>query len=345
MSSHSNTPTSSSSVALPILGQTTPSSPVFFFWDPESNCLLSSNVPYFPSCGIPRRARHSVNNRFHLPQYYRGSDPARPFYHHSQVFKSSSLLRSLVYVPLKQVEVSAVSSPDCSAIEWISSLVKPWLGLRNFLHACCNALGHEWIQQPEHEERSIAPFDVPSPTVKEAQARVFAERRYLNHLVAIFAYRVYLFEEQHRHNDRTVCHEPSWLTYLMSHSDVSPLVIIGTSGEHQTAADALNELGHMGVTRFLQHNGKSRVGALIDPSSVGACTHIAVYLGAHIPVWFNWKTAQQSYHRYSTAYGGLPPIEFIPPENWRDLAIRISAHPFIRRAQKSVKDCVQTNSC
>jgi hypothetical protein len=306
---------------------TTSQPSVHFFYDPDTRRLFSSNVSYFPSCGIPRNSRNPVNPRFHLPQYYRPEDPARSFYHHKRVLETSDLLCSLAFVPKDHIQVIHLNETDCKTPGWISGEVAAWTSIRSFLHACCRALHHQFSDLPEHMDRITSPFDQIAPTREDAQNRVFMERRYINHLLAILSFRISLFEQRRDADDNDEFHEPAWLSYLSSHPDVASLEVIGTDNNRRNAHGALVELAHTAITKYLSGNSRDRVGVFVDPARVGAEDHISSFFRANIPVWFDWGIADRTYLSYSGAYGSRPPASFIPSANCIDQATRIQVYP------------------
>jgi hypothetical protein len=306
---------------------------VHFFYDPDTRRLFSSNVSYFPYCGIPRNSRNPVNPRFHLPQYYRPEDPVRSFYHHRRVLETSDLLRSLAFVPKNQIQVIYLNEMDHTTPGWIAAEVAEWTSLRDFIHACCVALEHQFGDLPEHADRTTFPFDKIASTREDAQNRVFMERRYINHLLAIFSFRIFLYEQRQHVNVDDEFHEPAWLSFLSSHPKVAHLEVIGTDNNRRHAHGVLVELGHTAITKYLAGNGRDRVGVFVDPARVGAQDHISIFFRANIPVWFDWGIADRTYSSYSGAYGSRPPASFIPSANCIDQAIRIQVYPSRPSAQ------------
>jgi hypothetical protein len=300
---------------------------IYFHYDPDCNRLFSSNVRHFPQCGIPRRARQLVNDRFHLPQFERGDDPVRPFFILGRPFEESDLLKSLHFVPLHEIQVFEFSGNQHLNPGWTSAFTSRWTLLEHFLYACCRALGYTFPDLPEHQEHYRIRELESAPSAEDARRRVFVWRKYLNHMVAALSYSIFVWSKEQAgpQDDHSI---PRWMTYLLQHPHVAPLKVLGPDEQERLAGYAVEELNLTIVPKFRITHATRRVGLFADPRALSASRHTSMCLRANVPVWFDWGPADATRMAASSAYGGRPPVAFIPPPGAHKSALTVNAFPY-----------------
>jgi hypothetical protein len=288
---------------------------VYYFYDKDKDRLFSSNVPVFPPCGRFRQARDHMNSRYHLPQYTQMDDPARPFFHTSPLlFENTGLLRSLAFRHVDEINVQYVTRNSQKG--WETVLADHWLGLQEFLRACSWILGGNVPTPPEIEEKNRKPWSSLAPTAKDAKDAEAIGRKFLNHLLGVVASRIFLHITRRR--------TPSWDELLLANSNFSALLIRAPDGSQWSARQAVEELRHSFVSKFLPENHSGRVGAFVDPAV--AHSRISDLIDAHIPLWFDFGSGSARRSPNPQDYPGRPPREFIPPPHAASQARLVHIH-------------------